>query len=102
MHEEGMLTLLVRLAGNHGLEVSTRQMADLCGDLTAGSVLRGLRRAGLDARLVHLAPGDLRFLPPASLAWLDGGPAAIVRESGPRRARLELATGETRKLSARS
>lgn len=94
---------LAKALAAHGITASARVIAEACGDLDGiSSAMRGLRRMGVDARLVLLRPGDLAFLPPSSLLWLDEAttPSLLV-SSDPSGVRLELPTGEFMRIAAR-
>jgi ABC-type bacteriocin/lantibiotic exporter with double-glycine peptidase domain len=94
-------TQLTKALASHGITVSARVVADACGAFDMGSVARGLRRLGVEARLVRVRAGDLRCLAPLWLVWLVEGPPALLVASGPSGARLELASGAVHAMSTR-
>jgi ABC-type bacteriocin/lantibiotic exporter with double-glycine peptidase domain len=99
MSEEIIATQLVKVLAANGISMTVRGIVELCGSLDVSGILRGLRRAGVDARLIRLRAGDVSFLPPSSLVWTDESVPSILMRASPGAARLELPSGEIRRMT---
>lgn len=98
MSEEAIVVQLCKVLALHSITMSPRALSDICGELSLSGIIRGLRRAGLDARLIRYRPEDVAFLPPSSLVWLDDGPPAVVVAVEPSAVKVELVSGEVVRL----
>lgn len=92
---------LQRALASREVEVGTWALVEACAnDFSLESFARCARRLGLDANVVRLAPGDLRFLAEGSVVTLEGEGVAMVLEQTPSGTVVELPNGTRRTVLA--